>query len=94
MLQPDQMIWKPVSYERVNVTIPPYSGISTLSQAFTLNKLLHGGFAIIATHLLKRWRHNPSDSAPFVSDEILREQQLLIFYLFIYLFFGGGESSG
>lgn len=88
ILQPNHLRWEPVPYERESATIPPYSGVSAISQAFTLNKLQHGGFAITATHLLKRWRQNTtSNSTTLTLDETLMEQHLL-------LFLGGEGGTG
>jgi hypothetical protein len=58
-----------------------------VSQAFTLNKLQHAAFAVIAKRLFQRWNgsSNQADNASILSDQALREQQLL--------FYVGGEGG-
>jgi hypothetical protein len=72
VLHPDQVRWTPATSSSVTPDEPSlYAGIAEISRLFTLNELQHGAFAIIATHLLRRWKPAPCTSAEPVSNEDL-----------------------
>jgi hypothetical protein len=79
-LLPNQLRWNPASTSREPPGEPSlHCGIAVISRLYTLNELQHGAFAIIATHLLRRWKPSSSAIAAPVSNEELQQRQLRMF---------------